>query len=173
MTPAEAEAHEMGLTLASFCSPARHRLMGQSRSVVDRGAEPLEGTASFLRSAEGTFLVFEHYDESLEGHCIVLGWFGGDLEAGTYPIEPLAMSSLEAEVIGEDRSFYGMAAVRTADESSIFVTESGSLEIANVESGGLSGSFSLAGFVLAGDDRTNGMSWTGTFSARDALRTGP
>ena len=44
----------------------------------------------------------EHYDESLEGHCIVLGWFGGDLEAGTYPIEPLAMSSLEAEVIGEE-----------------------------------------------------------------------
>ena len=167
MTPGEAEAQEMGLTLASFCSPARHRAMGESQSVVDRGAEPLTGTASFLRSAEGTFLVFEHYDESLEGHCVVLGWFGGDLVSGPYRIQALAMSSLEAEVMGENRSFYAMAAVRTADESSIFVTEAGTLEIGTVEAGGLTGSFSLEGFVIEGDVRTDGMGWTGTFTARE------
>jgi hypothetical protein len=155
----------MGLSLASFCNPQRHRGMGDTESNIQRNASSLVGTASFLRSAEGTFLVLEQYDESMSGHCLVLGWFGGDLAPGRYPIRQLAMSSLEAEVGGEDRSFYGMAAVRAADENSIFVTESGALEIATMDSGGLTGSFELSGFRLDGAARTDGVALTGSFSA--------
>lgn len=166
LTPQEAEAREMGLTLASFCNPARHRRMGDSESVIQRDPGPLEGTASFLRSAEGTFLVLEQYDESLAGHCLVLGWFGGDLEPGSYAIRPLAMSTLEAEVSGEERSFYGTAAVRAPDESSQFVTQSGSVEILTaIGSGAVTGSFGLSGFVLEEGTRTDGMTWAGSFSA--------
>ena len=165
LTPPEAEAQDMGLSLASFCNPQRHRGMGGTESIIQRDASSLVGTASFLRSAEGTFLVLEQYDESLAGHCLVLGWFGGDLAPGRYPIRQLAMSTLEAEVGSEDRSFYGMAAVRTGDENSMFVTESGALEIATMDGGGLTGSFELAGFRLDGAARTDGVALTGSFSA--------
>ena len=157
----------MGLTLASFCNPARHRRMGETESVVQRDSGPLVGTASFLRSAEGTFLILEHYDESQEGHCLALGWFGGDLEPGRYAIRQLGISALEAEVSSEERSFYGMAAVRTAAESSVLVTESGSVDIATVQPGDISGNFSLSGFILEGASRTEGVAWTGSFRARE------
>lgn len=167
LTPQEAEAREMGVTLASFCNPARHRGMGETESVIQRSSDALAGTASYLRSAEGTFLVLEHYDESLEGHCLVLGWFGGDLEPGRYPISQLGMGALEAEVGGEERSFYGTAAVRTAEEGSTFVTESGALEIVSMPSGGVTGSFDLSGFTIEGGDRTDGIFWSGSFRAQE------
>jgi hypothetical protein len=167
LTPAEAQAQDMGLTLASFCNPARHRTMGTSESVVERPSGSLEGTASFLRSAEGTFVVLERYDEELAGHCLVLGWFGGELEPGRYPIKRLAMSSLEAEVDGADLSFYAFAAVRTPDENSMFVTESGTLEIATMGGRALAGTFEMSGFVLEGGNRTDGVALHGSFSALD------
>ena len=141
--------------------------MGETESVIQRGSDTLTGTASYLRSAEGTFLVLEHYDESLEGHCLVLGWFGGDLEPGSYRIRQLGMSALEAEVDGEDRSFYAMAAVRATAENSLLVTGSGSVEITTVQPGGLAGSFSIDGFTIEGGDRTDGVSWTGSFRAQE------
>ena len=155
----------MGLTLLSFCNPQRHRAMGASVSTIEREPAPLVGTASFLRSAEGTFLVLERYDEELAGHCMVLGWFGGDLEPRPYPIRRLAMSALEAEVASEDRSFYGMAAVRTPDENSMFVTESGTLVVSTMDGGGLTGTFQLSGFVLNGAERNDGVALSGSFSA--------
>jgi hypothetical protein len=167
LSPQEAEAQDMGLALAAFCNPARHRSMGETESVIQRDPDALDGTASFLRSAEGTFLVLEHYDESLAGHCLVLGWFGGELEPGQYRIRQLAMSTLEEEVGGEDRSFYGMAAVRTEDENSIFVTESGALEILSMASEGVTGSFSLSGLLIEGASRTDGVAWTGSFRAQE------
>jgi hypothetical protein len=165
LTPPEAEAQEMGLTLASFCNPARHRLMGDTQSVVERGPDSLPGTASYLRSAEGTFLVLERYDQALAGHCLVLGWFGGDLAPGRYAVRQLAMATLEAEVGGEDPSFYAMAAVRTPDESSQLVTSAGSVEIVSLGSAEVTGTFGLTGFVIEDGTRTDGVAWDGSFTA--------
>jgi hypothetical protein len=167
LTPQEAESQEMGLSLASFCNPARHRRMGETESVIQRDHDALVGTASFLRSAEGTFLVLEGYDESLEGHCLVLGWFGGDLEPGRYPVRRLTMSALEAEVGGDDRSFYAMAAIRTADEGSMLVTESGALEVVSMPPGGITGIFDLSGFVIEGTARTDSVFWSGSFRGQE------
>lgn len=164
LTPAEAEAYQMSLTLAGSCSPQRQGEMSGSESVIRR-PEPLAGTAALVQGVEGTFVVLERYSESLEGHCLVLGWFGGPLEPGRYPIQPLATSAVEAEVGTDDHSFYGMFAVRSAAESSVFVADSGSVELATVGPGNVTGTFDVSGFVVERSTRTGTATLQGSFTA--------
>lgn len=165
MSPEEAEAYQMGLEMSFVCNPQRHRSMVGSESHIQRGDEALEGTAALVPTAEGTFLVLEGYDEDLAGHCLVLAWFGGALEAGEYPIRRLAMSAMEEELDEHRHSFFAWSAVRAPEESSMLVTDSGSLRIDSMNADGPSGSFDLSGFVLEGDARTEDVRWEGTFTA--------
>jgi hypothetical protein len=166
LAPAEAEAYQMGLEMTFVCNPSRHRTMTTiSSSSISRPAGTLPGTAAFLRSAEGSFLVLEGYDEQMAGHCMVLAWFGGDLEPGRYPIRRLAMDAMEEEVAAPSHSFFTLGAVRSPDESSVLVADSGTLSLDSMDSGTLKGSFDVRGFVVAGGARTDGVSWEGTFTA--------
>lgn len=164
LTPEEAEAYQMSLTLAGSCNPSRQAGMGGSESVIRR-PEPLEGTAALVQSVDGTFLVLERYDERSEGHCLVLGWFGGDLRPGHYTIGELAMSAMEAEVGTDAHSFFAMFAVRSAAESMLLVAESGGVELTAVEPGRVTGTFSLSGFVVQQSNRTRTASMQGSFTA--------
>ncbi len=164
LTPAETEAYQMSLTLAGSCNPSRPGSMTGSESVIRR-PEPLDGTAAFLRSTDGTFLVLEQYNERSEGHCLVLGWFGGDLEPGRYAIQELAMSSMEAEVGADAHAFYGMFAVRSSAESMVFVAEAGDVELTAVEPGRVTGTFDLSGFVVQQSNRTRAATMEGSFTA--------
>jgi len=164
LTPEESEAYQMSLTLAGSCSPSRQVAMGGSESVIRR-PEPLDGTAAFLHSVDGTFLVLERYNESSEGHCLVLGWFGDDLQPGRYTIEELGMGAMEAEVGSGAHSFFGMFAVRSSAESMVFVAESGGVELTTVEPGRVTGRFQLSGFVVQQSNRTRAMTMDGSFTA--------
>lgn len=166
MAPAEAEAYQMGLEMTFVCNPQRHRSMAaEAVSSITRTGSPLTGTASYVRSAEGTFLVLEGYDEEMAGHCLVLAWFGGALEPGHYPIRRLAMDAMEEELDSREHSFFTLAAVRSPDESSVLVTDSGSVELSSVDDGTVAGSFDVRGFVVEGTTRTDDVTWQGSFTA--------
>ncbi len=164
LTSEEREAQQMGLEMAVACNPRRQGLTEGSQSTIRRGSDALSGTAILSRSAEGTFLSLEQYDEALEGHCLVFGWFGGDLSPGSYRISQLAYRTMEEELASGSRSFFSWGAVRARDENSILVTASGALEILTVESGRVTGSFELTGFVIDDGVRID-VVWAGSFSA--------
>lgn len=155
----------MSLTLAFACSPRRHNQAAGSESIIERERGPLPGTAVFFRTHEGTFLVLEEYDEELAGHCLVFGWFGSAPESGSYEVRQLAYGTVEAEVDEERHSFYGVGIVRVDDEDSVFVTESGRLELESVAPGRITGSFELSGFLVEGGARTDRVDWSGSFDA--------
>jgi hypothetical protein len=168
MSAAEQEAYDMSLQMTFPCNPARHRSMPESESLIERAAGPLSGTAAFLRTAEGTFLVLEGYDESQAGHCMVLAWFGGELAAGRYPIRRLSMAAMEEEVDSGDHSFFVFSAVRSPDESATFVTDSGSLEIESMDADRVVGTFEATGFTINSQERHDDMALQGSFSALPA-----
>jgi hypothetical protein len=167
LTLEESEAYQMGLELAFACSPYRHRRADGSESTIRREGDALAGTAIHFRSIEGTYVVLERYDEELDGHCLVLGWFGGPLEPRRYDVGQLAMSTVEEEVARGQHSFFAMSLVRKPEENAMLVVESGSLEIAGMEDGRVVGTFELAGFLADGNgaDRVGDASWAGSFSA--------
>jgi len=165
LPPGEAEALDMSLDLAFACSPRRHNQATGSESIIRRESESLGGTAVFVQTAEGTFLVFEEYDEQYAGHCMVLGWFGGQLEAGRYEIRQLAYDTMEEEVGADRPSFFGMGVVRAGGENSLMVTLSGTVELETVEPGRITGRFDLLGFSVEGNERQGGIAWSGTFVA--------
>ncbi|MSR19931.1 MAG: hypothetical protein EXR91_03000 [Gemmatimonadetes bacterium] len=164
LTPEEREAQQMGLELAVACNPRRQGLTEGSQSTIRRESDALAGTAILNRSAEGTFLSLEEYDEALEGHCLVFGWFGGDLAPGSYRISRLAYRTMEEDLASGSRSFFSWGAVRAREENSMLVAESGTLEIMTVEQGRITGSFELTGFVIDDGARTD-VVWAGSFSA--------
>jgi hypothetical protein len=164
LTPEEREANDMGVEMAIACNPRRQGLTEGSQSTIRRGLEALRGTAIVSRGAEGTFLSLEEYDEALEGHCLVFGWFGGDLAPGSYRISRLAYRTMEEELASGDRSFFTWGLVRASGENSMLVAGSGTLEILTVEPGRITGTFELTGFAVDGATRTD-VSWAGSFSA--------
>ncbi len=166
-TTGEAEAREMSMSLAVGCSPRRHNSVPESESVIQRDEGSLIGTATYFTSIDGQFIVLEEYDEELLGHCLVFGWFGGSLEAGSYRIRQLAYATVEQEFAAGDHSFFSMSAVRNAEEDSVFVIEAGTLLIDDMANGGMLGSFDVSGFVVEGRDRRDGVTWTGSFRALD------
>jgi len=166
LNPAETEAYQMGLDMTFVCNPNRHRTLTTiSTSSISRPTGTLAGTATYLRSAEGTFLVLEAYDEELAGHCMVLAWFGGELEPGRYSIRRLAMDAMEQEVGAPTHSFFTLGAVRSPDESSVLVADTGTLTLDSMEDGVVKGSFAVDGFVVEGETRTDAVRWEGTFTA--------
>jgi hypothetical protein len=167
LTPEESEAHQMSLELAFACSPRRHNQVAGSESTIRREGGALSGTAVHFRSVDGAYLVLEEYDEALAGHCLVIGWFGGELRTGRYDIGRLAMSTVEAEIASGNHSFFSMSAVRAPSENSILVVESGTVDIAVGESGRITGTFELRGFLVDGGSSrwTGDAAWAGSFSA--------
>lgn len=167
LTLEESEAYQMSMELLFACSPYRHRRADGSQSTIRRATDALPGTAVHFSSVEGTYLVLESYDEELNGHCLVIGWFGGPLEPGRHSVGQLAMSAIEEEIDAGDYAFYGMSMVRTAEESSVMVVAGGTLEIASMDEGRVTGSFELSGFLVDEDgaNRTGDATWSGSFIA--------
>ncbi|MBM4185162.1 MAG: hypothetical protein FJ207_13260 [Gemmatimonadetes bacterium] len=165
LTREELEAQSMGLEMAIACNPRRQGEVQGSESTIRRQADALAGTAILSRSAEGTFLSLEQYDDALEGHCLVFGWFGGDLATGRYPIIQLSYRAMEEEQSSGERSFYAWGAVRASQENSMIMALSGTLEVLSVEASAISGTFELAGFLVEGSARTGDVRWAGSFSA--------
>jgi hypothetical protein len=166
MTPAEAEALQMSSQMTFVCNPQRHLAMpAESRSIIERANGPLQGSASYLRSAEGTFLVLEGYDDNQAGHCLVLAWFGGDLEPGRYPIRRLSMAAMEEEVGTATPSFFTFSAVRAPTESHTMVAQGGSLELQSVAGGAVTGTFELQGFTISSQERVDDVALEGSFTA--------
>lgn len=165
MSPAEREAYEMGQQMAFPCNPQRHRNTPESESMIRREKGPLPGTAAFLPTAEGTFLVLEGYDENQAGHCLVLAWFGDELEPGRYPVRRLSMAAMEEELDSGEHSFFTFSAVRSPDESATFVADSGSLEIDSMDQGMVRGTFELSGFTINSRTREDDIALEGSFSA--------
>jgi hypothetical protein len=116
---------------------------------------------------DGAYLVLEEYDEALAGHCLVLGWFGGALAPGRHTVGRLGMSTVEEEMVAGSHSFFAMSAVRAADENSVFVVESGAIDIRTVDSDRIEGTFELAGFFADADgqNRVADAAWAGSFRA--------
>jgi hypothetical protein len=164
LTREEREAQAMGLEMAFACSPRRHGEAAGSTSTIRREADALPGTAIYFRSIEGLFVALEEYDDALEGHCLVFGWWGGDLTAGTYPVARLAMSSMEAEQTSGEHAFYAWGAVRSTGENFMILVESGSVTIETFGPGGFTGSFEIDGFMIEGDARGAELRWAGSFS---------
>lgn len=165
LTPQDNEAQQMGLQMAVACNPRRQGEVVGSESTIRRASDALAGTAIFSRSAEGTLLSLEQYDEALEGHCLVFAWFGGDLAPGRYRITRLSMRAMEEEQASGERSFYTWGAVRSTGENSMLLAESGMLEILSTEPGKITGSFELSGFLVDGTSRGDDVAWSGSFSA--------
>lgn len=167
LTPAESEAFEMGFELAFACSPRRHNQAAGSESTIRREDDVLPGTAVHFRSVDGAYVVLEEYDEALEGHCLVLGWFGGALVPGRHTVGRLAMSTIEEEMAAGSHTFFAMSAVRATDENSVFVVESGAIDIRTVESDRIEGTFELSGFFADADgqNRVADATWAGSFRA--------
>jgi hypothetical protein len=165
LTEEESEARDMGLEMAFACSPRRHNQAGASESVIERERGALLGTAVFFRSVQGTFVVLEEYDESLAGHCLVLGWFGGALAPGRYPVSRLLQRTVDLEQATDRHSFFAMSLVRRADENGVFIPASGALELAAVEAGTMRGTFELTGVLVEDSTRRDGVTWTGSFRA--------
>jgi hypothetical protein len=167
LTSAESEAFEMGFELAFACSPRRHNQAAGSESTIRRESDVLAGTAVHFRSVEGAYVVLEEYDESLAGHCLVLGWFGGALAPGRHTVGRLAMSTIEEEMAAGSHTFFAMSAVRAADENSVFVVESGAIDIRTVDGDRIEGTFELSGFFADanGQNRIADAAWAGSFRA--------
>jgi hypothetical protein len=167
LTLEESESYQMSLELAFACSPYRHRRAGDSESTIRRQADAIPGTAIHFTSIEGTYVVLERYDEELDGHCLVLGWFGGSLEPRRYEVGRLAMSAVEEQSTSGQHSFFGMSLVRRPGENVMLVVETGVLEIASLEGGRVTGTFELTGFLADGNgvNRVGGASWSGSFTA--------
>ena len=101
-TAEEGEAHQMGLEMAFACSPRRHNQAAGSTSTIRQDADALSGTAVYFSSIEGTFVALEEYDQALDGHCLVFGWWGEALQPGAYAVARLASSTMmEEEASGE------------------------------------------------------------------------
>jgi len=167
LTAEEAEAYQMGMQLIFACSPYRHRRAQGSESTIRRPSDALAGTAVHFSSIEGTYLVFEQYDQELNGHCLVIGWFGGELEPGRHDLAPLAMDAVEAEIDSGDYAFYGVSLVRNATENTVLIVDSGTLDITAMENGRITGSFEVSGFLSEsnGASRVGEATWSGTFVA--------
>lgn len=165
LSPADTEAQSMGLQMAIACNPRRQGELQGSESTVRRASDALAGTAVYSRTAEGTFLSLEQYDESLEGHCLVFGWFGGAYAVGRHPISRLSMRAMEEEQASGERSFYGWGAVRSTAENLVLMVESGSVEILTVEQGRITGTFELMGALVEGNARAGEVTWSGSFNA--------
>jgi hypothetical protein len=164
LTREESEAQQMGLEMAFACSPRRHGLAAGSTHTIERDPAPLSGTAVYFSSIEGTFVALEEYDDQLDGHCLVFGWWGGAIAPGTYPIARLSYRALEEEEMAGEHSFFSWGAVRANNGMSMVLIESGSLTIDNFAPGSIAGSFELTGFVLEGNAKGDAMTWRGTFS---------
>jgi hypothetical protein len=164
LTPDETEAYQMSQTLSGSCSPPRQASMSGSESVVRR-PEALEGTAAFVQDIQGTFLVLEHYSESLEGHCLVLAWFGGPLAPGHYRIAELADSAMDADLSADTHSFFSMFAIRSSAESSVLVVDSGSVDLTKVDGSNVTGTFEVSGFVVQQSTRVHDATMQGSFAA--------
>ena len=167
LTLEEAEAYQMGMQLVFACSPYRHRRAEGSQSTIRRSRDALAGTAVHFSSVEGTYLVLEQYDQELNGHCLVVGYFGGALEPGRHDLSLLEMSAVEEEIDSGDYSFYAMSLVRTAAEDAVLVVESGSLDIVSMEDGEVTGTFEVSGFLADSDgvNRLGAVTWAGSFVA--------
>jgi hypothetical protein len=167
LTADEFESYQMGMQLIFACSPYRHRRAQGSESTIRRESDALTGTAIHFSSVEGTYLVLEQYDEELNGHCLVIGWFGGALEPGRHAVASLAMGAVEAEVDSGDYSFYSVSLVRNAEENTVLVADSGMLEITAMEDGQVTGTFTVSGFLSDsnGATRTGEATWSGSFVA--------
>jgi hypothetical protein len=164
LTPEEREAQAMGLEMAFACSPRRHGEAAGSTSTIRRESDALAGTAIYFSSIEGTFVALEEYDDSLDGHCLVFAWWGGDLSPGTYPVARLAMSAMEAEQTSGEHAFYAWGAVRMPQENIMILVESGSVTLETFGPGAFTGSFEIAGWVLEGNARGREIRWAGSFS---------
>jgi hypothetical protein len=165
LTPADTEAQQMGLQMAIACNPRRQGELQGSESTVRRASDALPGTAVFSRTAEGTFLSLEQYDEAFEGHCLVFGWFGGAYALGRHPISRLSMRAMEEEQASGVRSFYTWGAVRSTAENVMLMVDSGSVEILTIEQGRIIGTFELTGALVDGNTRAGEVTWSGSFSA--------
>lgn len=165
MSAAEQEAYDMSLQMTFPCNPSRQRSIPESESLIERAAGPLDGTAGFLQTPEGTFLVLEGYDENQAGHCMVLAWFGGDLVPGQYRIRRLSMAAMEEELDSGEHSFFLFSAVRSPGESATFVADSGSLEIQSMDGGTVVGSFEMTGFTVNSQTREDDVALQGSFTA--------
>lgn len=155
----------MGLEMAIACNPRRQGGVQGSESTIRRASDALAGTAILNRTAEGTFLSLERYDEALDGHCLVFGWFGGDLAPGRYGIAQLSYRAMEDELTSGERFFYTWGAVRSGGEDSMLIGRTGTVEISAIESGRITGTFELAGFLVEGSTRTGEVTWAGSFNA--------
>jgi len=153
------------MALAVGCNPRRQGELVGSESTIRRATDALAGTAVYSRSAEGTLLSLENYDESLEGHCLVFGWFGGDYATGRHAIAQLSMRAMEEEQASGVRAFYAWGAVRSAAEQSTLMVQSGHIDVVSVEAGRVTGTFELTGYLVVGNERTGDATWSGSFSA--------
>ena len=160
----EREAQAMGLEMAFACSPRRHGEATGSTSTIRREVDALPGTAVYFSGIEGTFVALEEYDEALDGHCLVFGWWGGELAPGTYPVARLSMGAMESEETSGEHSFYAWGAVRTTGENMMIIVESGSLTLETFAPGRFTGSFEIEGVVLEGNARGPEFRWAGSFS---------
>jgi hypothetical protein len=170
LTAEQQEAQAMGMEMSFACSPRRHNLAAGSSHTIERDASStvqMTGTAVWFRSVEGMFIALEEYDEALEGHCLVLGWFGDALEPGTRPIARLAYREIEAEEMSGEHSFFSWGAIRSASENGVLVVDSGSVTIESFASGTVAGSFELTGFMLDGEGRGIPVRWSGRFSGAE------
>jgi hypothetical protein len=163
LTPEEREAQAMGLEMAFACSPRRHGEAAGTTSTIRREADALAGTSVYFRSIEGTFVALEEYDEALEGHCLVFGWWGDELAPGTYPVARLSMRAMESEETSGEHAFYAWGAVRTTGENMMIVVESGSLTLDAAPADTIIGSFDLTGFVIEDGARAEPLHWAGSF----------
>lgn len=165
LTAEEIEARDMGLEMVFACSPRRHNQAGGSESLIERPWGVLPGTAVFFHGVEGSFIVLEEYDESLAGHCLVLGWFGGPLRPGRYAVNRLAQRTVDAEHAADRHSFFATALVRRTDENGVFLAVRGTLELVTVEARATRGTFEIAGVFAAEGAPKESVVWRGSFRA--------
>lgn len=167
-TSEEIEAQMMGLQMAFVCSPRRHEEAVGTTSTIRRESDALAGRASWFHSIEGTYFSLEEYDDSLDGHCLVFGWWGDDLAPGTYPVEQLSMRAMEEEEASGEHSFFAWGAVRRTGENVMILVESGSLTLGTFGPGEASGTFEISGFLLVGNERGAPFRWAGSFSGMES-----
>jgi hypothetical protein len=164
LTREESEAQQMGLEMAFACSPRRHGLATGSTHTIEREPAPLSGTTVYFSSIEGTFVALEEYDDQLDGHCLIFGWWGDAIEPGTYPIARLSYRAMEEEEMAGEHSFFSWGAIRATNTMSMVLVESGTLTVESFIPGSITGTFELTGFVLEGNAKGDPMTWRGTFS---------
>jgi hypothetical protein len=167
LTREEQEAQQMGIEMAFACSPRRHGLATGSTHTIASDPAPMSGTAVYISTIEGTFVALEEYDDQLDGHCLVFGWWGDAIEPGTYPIARLSYQAMQEEEMAGEHSFFSWGAVRANNGMSMVLVESGSVTIESFAAGGIAGSFELTGFALDGNAKGNALTWSGSFRGID------